>query len=455
MSLPINNYNSGGGRIYIGESKVLNVQGHGRAVCYGPAVAYNSPVLVSIPRISGNTSVSPIVVDLAPFQTTTNTGTLAWSLIDAPVGVAIDAATGVLTVVQGVSVQSVGSIYVRVTGVASSAQYPIEFDITAYNPPVLEAIPKISGTTSSAPFTVNLAPFQTASDTGPLTWSLIGAPTGVAIDAATGVLIVAQGVSVASIGLIFAQVTGIASAQQPLDFEVFAYNPPVLAIPPQFGTTSHVALILALGKFQTETNTGPLTWSLTNAPSTVSINSSTGDLTIASRTTLSQNIIVNVVGGTNMVVTQTVSFQIGFAMKVKSVQLRARPGHPERAVVCSEVQLFNGGTWVRPNAGYVTTAAPGHSSDWRVLDNNSNGGTFVHTDVTSPNNAIVLYYPDVPADRISLWIRTDVPAVSGADRMYNVDVEVYNENNVMIWKKELNSTLFNAAGLSYSLSFLT
>ncbi len=80
-----------------------------------------------------------------------------------------------------------------------------------------------------------------------------------------------------------------------------------------------------------------------------------------------------------------------------------------------------------------------------MLDDNSNGNnSMLHTDGTTPDNSIVLFYGDVPADGMKIWIRTDVvPPVSDRDFMYNVDVEVLGVNNDVIWKNALNSTLYS------------
>lgn len=140
-------------------------------------------------------------------------------------------------------------------------------------------------------------------------------------------------------------------------------------------------------------------------------------------------------------------------LKVKSIRLRARDGQPERAVVCSEVKLLLADKWLRPISGSVSTVAPGHSDEWRQLDDDSNSSrSYVHTDTTTPGNTIVLNYANVEADRVALWTRTDY-LQSGADHMFNVDVEVIGDDNKIVWKKQLNKSLFSDAGKSYNLDF--
>lgn len=140
--------------------------------------------------------------------------------------------------------------------------------------------------------------------------------------------------------------------------------------------------------------------------------------------------------------------------KVQSVRLKARDGQSERAVICSEVKLSMTGRWLRPSSGTVTTVAPGHKGDWRLLDDDTNSHiSLVHTDTTTPGNAIVLYYGGVEADSLVLWVRTDVVPQSGADHMYNVDVEVVGDNNRVLWKKQLNPSLYFPDGKYYSFQF--
>lgn len=140
-------------------------------------------------------------------------------------------------------------------------------------------------------------------------------------------------------------------------------------------------------------------------------------------------------------------------LRVHSIRFKARDGQTERGVVCSEVKLLSSGKWLRPVSGSVTTVAPGHKGDWRILDDNSNG-SYVHTDVTSAGNAITLNYGGVEADALAVWVRTDY-LNSGMDHMFNVDVEVIGENNQVIWRKQLNRNLFSETGKSYSLDFIT
>lgn len=66
----------------------------------------------------------------------------------------------------------------------------------AFGTPILEAIPPITGSTADGNLTVPLALHQTQPNTGPLTWTITGPPTGVSIDPTTGVLVVKQGTRV-------------------------------------------------------------------------------------------------------------------------------------------------------------------------------------------------------------------------------------------------------------------
>jgi hypothetical protein len=59
--------------------------------------------------------------------------------------------------------------------------------------------------------------------------------------------------------------------------------------------------------------------------------------------------------------------------------------------------LLKSGTWLHPFGGIISTVLPGTNPDWRILDKNTNGD-LVHTDITTPNNSVVLFYGDVPAD---------------------------------------------------------
>lgn len=70
--------------------------------------------------------------------------------------------------------------------------------------PVLSSGIVVSGDTTSAPLTADMNMYQTVptSQTGPLSWSLTNAATGVTIDTSTGVLTVAQGVGIYTTGTV-------------------------------------------------------------------------------------------------------------------------------------------------------------------------------------------------------------------------------------------------------------
>lgn len=117
---------------------------------------------------------------------------------------------------------------------------------------------------------------------------------------------------------------------------------------------------------------------------------------------------------------------------VRIVRLAVLPGQPEHAVVCGEIRLYDAlGRWVAPVSGYVRSALPGQSADWRLLTDDDTR-TFVHTDdraragfteSEAPNVAELHYPPGTEAARLVVWSRPDTLATA-ADRMTNLEVSV-------------------------------
>lgn len=102
------------------------------------AAAFAPPVLSAIPTVRGSTAAADLRVPLAAYQTTANTGPLAWKLSGAsvPAGITVDRYSGVLCVTKGTSVvrpataNAAEGLFVSVADIfGATAERPLTFNV--------------------------------------------------------------------------------------------------------------------------------------------------------------------------------------------------------------------------------------------------------------------------------------------------------------------------------------
>lgn len=425
------------------------VQGRGVIHCKFNDEANKSqlsvPVLSAIPSVEGHTIGKTLSVDISGFQTATNTGTLAWRLVNAPTGVTIDTSTGIVTVAMGTSVFSIdGSIGVAVDGPGgSSTVRPLQFSVTSYDTEVGGTPVPVNVEVTSSPAMVSLLSNLSASIpvglTAPLSWSIFGAPTGVTVDPVTGTLTVAVGTSATAITTVWVVDGSGSLVGIPVALNSLVYNTPVLnEIPFITADTATTAYTLDLSAFQTASNTGNLSWSLTNAPTGVTIDAASGVLTFAvgvSVSSVSGAVIVSVVGATGVIASRPLTFSIEtFGPFVTARYLRIQRISGSTYVNLSELWASYRGVRYTPVSG---GSRPSLYGTWSMLSDD-NFSTAVITNQATDAMIWLDFGSDVPIDKVYIRNRGTMDNLANLtedrDRLLGTTITLEQSNqNVVVW----------------------
>jgi hypothetical protein len=250
-----------------------------------PPVFDNVPDAVTIAELSLYTFTAAATDSDLPAQA------LTFSLLDAPAGAAIDAASGVFTWTPS-EAQGPGeyTITVRVTDNGSPALYAeqvIAITVTEVNhPPVLDSVPDAVTIAELSLYTFTAAATDSDLPAQALTFSLLDAPAGAAIDAASGVFTwtpsEAQGPGEYTITV---RVTDNGSpalyAEQVIAITVTEVNhPPVLDNVPDAVTIAELSLYaFTAAATDIDRPAQTLTFSLLDAPAGAAIDAASGVFT--------------------------------------------------------------------------------------------------------------------------------------------------------------------------------
>jgi hypothetical protein len=193
---------------------------------------------------------------------TTGTAPIIYSLTSgAPAGVTINSATGVISSASPV-VPGTYPLYVIANNSTGSTSIPISLTVTGALVPPTYTGPTSTTISSGAGFSIPLS----ATGSGPFTYSLIGAPSGVSI--VNGVLI---GTAAVTSSANFQIVTTGQTA--PNDTDTFTLTVNQVVTPPTYAGATSLTINSGAGFTipLSATGTGPFTYSLIGAPAGVSI----------------------------------------------------------------------------------------------------------------------------------------------------------------------------------------
>ncbi len=278
-------------------------------------------------------------------------GGLTYAVSENPMGSA-SVASGVLTV-QGASRGATYVVAVTATDANGATAAQMVGVVEAYRTPALAPIPaQVGSTTATGAFSAALAPFQTASGVGALTWTLTLPPTGVSVDAATGVLTVAGG-RLFSARAITVQVANPSGQSASATFALTTTVPKVAARgSPQPATVGGGAATYDMSGFFSDPFGGGLRYSLPlNPANSATITTAGGALTVqgAFRSS-SYELTVGAVDANGNVATQTVGVTELFPPP-------ALAPVPDLAVTTTAAT-----TSTTPLAGYQTAAGVGQAA---------------------------------------------------------------------------------------------
>jgi len=236
----------------------------------------DAPVITST---APNSAIEDSLYTYQPTAEDPENGTLTWSLITAPVGMTIDSSTGTVTWTPAEADTSSGQVTLTVTDDGTpqlSASEVFTIAVTETNDaPVITSTAPTSATEDSL---YTYAPAADDPENGVLTWTLANEPAGMVIDS-TGLITWIPLEGVTTSGEVTLTVTDDGSPALSA-IEVFTITVTPVNDPPTI--TSNAPASATGGSLYTYAATaedpenGILTWSLSNAPAGMTVESSSG-----------------------------------------------------------------------------------------------------------------------------------------------------------------------------------
>ena len=229
-------------------------------------------------------------------QASSLTGTLVWSVTPSSLATYLDTTSGALTFPQHTSFPT-GNVTLTATGPSGETESDtFALTIVPYATPVILPISDTTVSTGAGNVS-NVSAVQTAANVGTISWSFDNTvPSGVSIEATTGVITVSKDTVFSGTNIIVKATGPVTSIYGTTSFLLTAkqwYAPAIATIPNQADDTSTGAYTIT--PVQTvSTPTGALVWTL--GPSAlaatpgVSINPTTGVVTIAQYTRVSYSV---------------------------------------------------------------------------------------------------------------------------------------------------------------------
>ena len=329
------------------------------------AALWAAPVVAAIADQKGYTVLVPFVM-VAPTVVTlpAYTGTLTWSVTPANLGSYLNSSSGALSFPLDyyLSTTNVTLIATGPSGLTSANTFAL--NVVPYATPAVAVIADTVAYTGSGVFLLG-APSQTVLNTGTLTWSLTGTvPTGVSINASTGVIAVVQNTVFVATSL-----TVKATGPDPTEygtttFQLTAALWAAPAISPISAQSSIAPFTLVLVQTVALAYTGTLTWSISTTDSTLAtyFNTTTGVLSIPEGVTIS-----------TVSVTITVASQGGMSSQPATFSFTITP----------PLYLYTFTSWTFTNAGATGATGPTITMARNVYTA-SNAGAWVNTYLNMP-----------------------------------------------------------------------
>ena len=242
-----------------------------------PIPAYGSLLVPTITSVANTT----VPYTGGTFQVTATANTpISYSLTSAPAGVSIDSASGLITITGTVTPGTYNFSVVATNATASDTQ---GFTLTV-NPPA----PVITSATS-ATFTIGTAEsFTVTATNAPTSFSIGGdiLPSGVSFNTITGTLTGTPATGTDKTYNLIVTATNAGGISAPQNFTLTVNPAPVGPTGPTITSSTSTTVPYTGGTFQvTATGDNPISYSLTSAPTGVSIDSASGLITITGTVT--------------------------------------------------------------------------------------------------------------------------------------------------------------------------
>ena len=239
----------------------------------------NAPVITSIPPAGATEHVQWVYL---PTATNPTNGVLTWSLLNAPAGMTIDPAGGMITWTPGESVPSSGLVTLKVSNDQTpplSGSQLFTISVTPINDPPM--ITSIAPTSAIEHVQYSYLPTAIDPENNALAWSISGAPAGMIVNQSTGLITWTPGEGVSTSGPMTLMVAdnGVPpqSARQTFTISVTPVNdPPVITSTAP--TTAMEGVTYSYKPSAVDPENGIVTWSLATSPMGMTIDPATGTI---------------------------------------------------------------------------------------------------------------------------------------------------------------------------------
>jgi len=280
-------------KITNGTTKLDYVEGNGKAYNINPVISGDNtkvsangdqvwPKAGDAPTITSANSTTVTSGTGGTFQVTADgTQPITYSLTGAPAGVSIGSSNGMITVAATVAANTYRFNIIASNEAGEGTQ---EFTLTVDAAPVGPVAPEITSENHTTVTSGTGGTFQVTATGNPSTfvYSLTGAPAGVSIGSSNGVIAITAAVAVGSHTFTITASNGVApDATQ--SFTLIVNAAPVGPVAPTITSANSTRVTSGTGgTFQvTATGSPTIVYSLTGAPAGVSIEPSTGVITVA------------------------------------------------------------------------------------------------------------------------------------------------------------------------------
>jgi len=279
----------------------------------GNTVTVTAPANVTSFTATAIAPVQPSAVDTQAGQT------YVWSATGLPAGLSISSSTGAISGIPLSSASSTATVTATdAAGTAGSAQinWTVTNKVTVTNPGPLVSAPGVA-----------ITPVQlTASDSAvgqTLTWSAIGLPSGLSIDASTGIVSGTPTTTGSSTAVVTA--TDASTANGSATFAWTISNVIVVTNPGAQASTSGTAIAGLVSSASDSASGQTLTWSASGLPAGLVINSATGTISGTPTTACACSVTLTATDTTAAFAKATFNWTVTNAVTVASPGAKSSP----------------------------------------------------------------------------------------------------------------------------------
>ena len=243
---------------------------------------YNPPKVTSSATLQSKATEGRAITTIT-YGSDGGSPTLTWTATGLPTGMSINSSTGVLSGTPGTNTgsgnPSVYSIVVTVTDANGATDATNPMSLSVYKAPVI-TIPTLPLLTEGRP--VKSPTTFTTTGAAPVSWSATGLPSGVTIDSSSGLLTgspnsgtgLAAGRAYASVIVTVTDANGATASTAAQTMTV--YTAPTISTAPTLQANATETAAISTSTYAATGGAPTRVWSMSGAPSGITINASTG-----------------------------------------------------------------------------------------------------------------------------------------------------------------------------------